>query len=228
MSDLQDIFFRAEHDLARAKARAYERYADLLATTFETAEPEVTVRVRGERQAEILAIAELFSTRGLSVGEMSRRINYDEPNCHTAVRALEKQGLLEVASDGIPRRYRLAIELRRNKILRAASVIPEGRWSAYGEVGIAATGNTMGARAVASSAAHNPAFPTPWRVINADGSIPAGWKGLGGGREKCRERLEAERVEFVDGRADPAKKMGWEELDALVKALGDDEANLAA
>jgi hypothetical protein len=55
-----------------------------------------------------------------------------------------------------------------------------------------------------------------------------GWKALGGGPAKCRERLEAERIKFIDDRADQAKKMGWEELDALVKALGDDETNLAA
>ncbi len=228
MTNIQDTITQAEYELARAKARAYTQYADTLGSTFESVAPEVPVRVRGERQAEILAIPELFSTRGMSVGEMSRKIDYDEPNCHTAVKALEKQGLLEVAFDGTPRRYRLAIELRRNKILRAASVIPGGRWSAYGEVGVAATGNKMGARAVASSAAHNAAFPTPWRVINADGTIPSGWKGLGGGAERCLAQLEDEGVSFSDGHADPSKKMGWEEIDLLVQALAEDDADVAS
>jgi alkylated DNA nucleotide flippase Atl1 len=217
-------FLRAQHDFARDVERAAARYADRLATTFEADEQESAVRVRGERQAEILAIPDLFTTRGLSVGEISRTINYDEANCHTAVKTLEKQGLLEVAFEGTPRRYRLALQYRRDKILRAARVIPEGRWTAYGEVGIAATGNKVAARAVARSAAYNPAFPAPWRVINADGSIPEGWHGYGGGPEKCRELLEAESVTFEDGRADPAKKMRWEEIEAALLAADAEDA----
>jgi len=41
------------------------------------------------------------------------------------------------------------------------------------------------------SAARNPAFPTPWRVINGNATIPDGWhSGDGQDPEKCRALLE--------------------------------------
>ena len=221
---LAAIFAKA----ARGAARIFETLADDLASEFGGAvvDQEPDVRVRGERQAQILQIPELFSTRGLTVAEISRAISYDEANCHTAVATLEKQGLLEIAFDGRPRRYRLAIEYRRNKILRAARAIPHGRWASYGDVGVVATSARNAARAVARSAAHNPAFPNPWRVLDRDGAIPDGWRGYGGGPEKCRELLEAEGIGFEGGHADPARRIGWEELEGLVEA--DDQPAEAA
>jgi alkylated DNA nucleotide flippase Atl1 len=111
---------------------------------------------------------------------------------------------------------RLSIQDRDHPILRAARVIPEGYWTAYGEIGIAATGSRKAARVVARHAAHNPAFAAPWRVIHADGSIPDGWGRQDGGPEKCRELLEAEGVRFINGRADPAQKIVSEEIEMLL------------
>jgi alkylated DNA nucleotide flippase Atl1 len=113
-------------------------------------------------------------------------------------------------------RYRLGIGSRSDRILRAARVIPKGRWTAYGEIGMAATGTARAARAVARSAARDPAFPAAWRVIHADGSIPEGWGADDGGPERCRRLLEAEGVRFVNGRADPAQKLLWEEIELLL------------
>lgn len=207
---------RALHGFARsADALADELIAEFGGVLGD--EPDV--RVRGERQTQIIQIPELFSTHGLTVAEIARTIGYDEANTHTTVSTLEKQGLLEVAFDGRPRRYRLAIEHRRNKILRAARAIPVGRWASYGDVGIAATGNRNAARAVARSAARNPAFPTPWRVINGNATIPDGWHSSDGqGPEKCRAVLEGEGITFEDGKADPSHRIGWEELEQLITA----------
>jgi alkylated DNA nucleotide flippase Atl1 len=104
----------------------------------------------------------------------------------------------------------------RDRFARAARVIPEGFWTAYGEIGLAATGTRAAARAVGRAAARNPAFPNAWRVIHADGSIPAGWGRGGGGPERCRELLEAEGVTFAGGRADPAKKILADEIELLL------------
>jgi alkylated DNA nucleotide flippase Atl1 len=103
----------------------------------------------------------------------------------------------------------------RERILRVARVIPEGYWTAYGEIGLAATGSARAARAVARCASHTPNFPHAWRVIHADGSIPDGWGGGGGGPRKCRDLLEAEGVRFVNGRADPDLKILADELELL-------------
>jgi alkylated DNA nucleotide flippase Atl1 len=105
---------------------------------------------------------------------------------------------------------------RRNAILRAAEVIPEGYWTAYGEIGAAATGSRRAARLVARLASNDPAFPNAWRVIHADGTIPDGWGRSPGGPARCRALLEAEGVAFRDGRADPAKKILAEEIELLL------------
>ena len=104
---------------------------------------------------------------------------------------------------------------RRDAIVRSSGVIPEGTWTAYGEIGRAATGSRTAHRLVARLV-HDPAFATPWRVIHADGSIPDGWRGYGGGPEKCRELLEAEGVQFINGRADPAQKILSDEIELLL------------
>jgi alkylated DNA nucleotide flippase Atl1 len=104
---------------------------------------------------------------------------------------------------------------RRDTILRAARVIPEGYWTSYGEIGAAATGGRA-ARLVARIAASHPAFPNAWRVIHADGTIPDGWGRGDGGPERCRRLLEAEGVTFTNGHADPAKKILSDELELLL------------
>jgi alkylated DNA nucleotide flippase Atl1 len=104
----------------------------------------------------------------------------------------------------------------RDKFMRAAHVIPEGFWTAYGEIGLAAAGTRAAARAVGRSAARNPGFPNAWRVIHADGSIPAGWGRDDSGPERCRRLLEAEGVTFANGRADPTKKILADEIELLL------------
>jgi alkylated DNA nucleotide flippase Atl1 len=104
---------------------------------------------------------------------------------------------------------------RRDSILRASRVIPEGYWTAYGEIGLAATGSRTAHRLVARFV-NDPGFASAWRVIHADGSVPDGWRGHGGGPEKCRELLEAEGVRFTNGRADPAKKILADEIELLL------------
>ena len=107
-----------------------------------------------------------------------------------------------------------------DKILQAARVIPEGYWTAYGELGLAATGRPNTARAVARCASRTSAFPNAWRVIHADGSIPEGWGGGGEGPRRCRARLEAEGIRFFNGRADLEKKVLAEELELLLAGEG--------
>jgi alkylated DNA nucleotide flippase Atl1 len=101
-------------------------------------------------------------------------------------------------------------------ILRAARVIPEGYWTAYGEIGLAVTGTRRAARAVARVASRSNTFPNAWRVIHADGSIPDGWGAGHGGPERCRRLLEAEGIRFLNDRADPAKKLLADELELLL------------
>jgi alkylated DNA nucleotide flippase Atl1 len=116
-------------------------------------------------------------------------------------------------------RYRPGIASPSARILRAAQVIPEGLWTGYGEIGLAATGRPN-ARVVARIASGMRDFPNAWRVIHADGTIPDGWGGGGDGPRRCRERLEAEGVRFRNGRADPARKILAEEIELLLAGKG--------
>ena len=110
--------------------------------------------------------------------------------------------------------------LTSDKILQAARVIPQGYWTAYGELGRAATCRAHSARTVGRIASATYDFPNAWRVIHADGSIPDGWGGGGKGPRKCRALLEAEGIRFVNGRADPEKKILAEELELLLSGEG--------
>jgi alkylated DNA nucleotide flippase Atl1 len=105
---------------------------------------------------------------------------------------------------------------RRNAILRAAQVIPEGYWTAYGEIGAAVTGGRRAARMVARLASNDLAFPNAWRVIYADGTVPDGWGRGAGGPARCRALLEAEGVVFRKGHADPAKKIFSDDIELLL------------
>lgn len=110
--------------------------------------------------------------------------------------------------------------LTSDKILQAARVIPHGYWTAYGELGRAATGRAHSARTVGRIASATYDFPNAWRVIHADGSIPDGWGGGGKGPRKCKALLEAEGIRFINGRADPEKKILAEELELLLSGEG--------
>lgn len=51
--------------------------------------------------------------------------------------------------------------------------------------------------------------------------IPPNWHfGDGKGPEECRRRLEAEGVTFEGGRADPARRVGYEEVRARLRLAG--------
>ena len=110
--------------------------------------------------------------------------------------------------------------LTSDKILQAARVIPQGYWTAYGELGRAATGRAHSARTVGRIASATYDFPNAWRVIHADGSIPDGWGGGGKAPRRCRALLEAEGIRFINGRADPEKKILAEELELLLSGEG--------
>jgi alkylated DNA nucleotide flippase Atl1 len=127
---------------------------------------------------------------------------------------LGRRPLTAVARVRIP--YAPLLPSLDGRILRAAEVVPQGFWTAYGEIGLAATGRPNAARAVARLASRSGAFPNAWRVIHADGSIPDGWGHGGGGPQRCRELLESEGVTFSNGRADPAKKILADEIELLL------------
>lgn len=95
--------------------------------------------------------------------------------------------------------------------------VPEGRWTTYGEVALAA-GAPKGAQAIGMwLSRETDAAPNVWRVLNAKGEVSEGWKGTSANvpatPHAARERLAQEGVVFAaDGRADKTQR--WVASDA--------------
>lgn len=93
-------------------------------------------------------------------------------------------------------------------VLRAAASVGAGEWTSYGDLSAAVLGHKRAARFVGTLAATIERFPNAYRVLTSEGRISR----PDGDTEPARRRLEAEGVSFVRGRADPARRVHWDEL----------------
>ena len=91
-----------------------------------------------------------------------------------------------------------------------AAQVRRGEWTTYGDISTAARGDPRWARAVGNEAANSTDFPTPHRVLGHGGIVTRGSEGAE--VDRARARLEAEGVRFTSGRADPARRVHWDEL----------------
>lgn len=212
----------AEARLHRLIAAAHEGYARDLAALVGSDEVEVP-QLKGAVQRRIIALPEMFADAGMSAGEIARKLDYDEANTYTVLKSLDDAGVAEKIEGVTPQRWRMAIKHRRNRILRMSRLVPEGRWTTYGDFSIAVYDNVRMAITVGQVAAKNPAFAHPHRVLWSGGLIKEVWSDdEGRGPEECERRLREEGVEITDRHADPDKHIAWEELKALLEA--DEEA----
>ena len=209
----------ADARLSAQLAAAYGEHARSLTAALEAETVPEPPDVRGRVQRRMFAVPELFTERGLSASEIARQLDYDEANVYTVLASLEKGGHIEQVGGVSPRRYRMAIKHRRDRILRLSRLVPKGRWTTYKEFSIAVYDNWHMAITIGQVAMRNPAFANPHRVIWSGGVVKAAWRDdEGRGPEECIRRLEADGVRFGDGKADPTAFIGWEELQALVEA----------
>ena len=214
----------ADARLSRQIAAAYEEHARArLAEAEADAAPE-ELTVRGKVQKRVFGVPSMFTERGMSAGEVARELDYDEPNAYTVLDGLVKAGHVEHVPNATPRRYRMTLKHRRDRILRLSRLLPLGCWTTYGDFSIAVYDNWRMAITIGQVAAKSPAFMNPHRVIWSGGVVKAGWKDdQGNGPEECVRRLADEGVTFPDDEhADEARYVGWQRLKELLEA---DEAN---
>src|SRR4051812_45878224 len=208
----------AEARLHRRLAEAHEGYARDLAAAVGSEEVEVP-QLKGAVQRRIIALPEMFTEVGMSAGEIARTLDYDEPNTHTVLKSLRDAGVAEHVEGATPRRWRMTVKHRRNRILRMSRFVPEGRWTTYGDFSIAVYDNVRMAITVGQVAANNPAFAHPHRVLWSGGLIKDVWRDdEGRGPEECERRLQTEGIRVTNRHADPDKFIGWEELKKLLQA----------
>jgi alkylated DNA nucleotide flippase Atl1 len=167
---------------------------------------------RGRRQQQILTLAPLSEEAGLKTADIATLINYEVPNTHSTLQALERAGLVELVPRTSPQHWRLASRYRTTSAVfkRVASRIRRGEWASYGDISIAVRGDTAAARGVGRAAATDPTFPHPERLLMDDGTVNPKWHGSGGrGPDHCQRLLEEEGITFVDGHASSSQRVSW-------------------
>lgn len=214
----------------RAMERAHGDYAQSLAAELGEDVIEVPA-LRGAVQRRIAALPNLATSEGLTAAQIAAELDYDEANTYTAINGLEKLEMVELIEGSSPRRWRLTVKHRRNRVLLLSRLIPAGSWTTYGEFSIAVYDNVKMAITVGQVAAKNPAFANAHRVLSAGGRVSEAWSdGSGGGPEVCKERLREEKVWLTkEDRANPEFFLGWEELQRMLKEAeaGDDPREVA-
>jgi alkylated DNA nucleotide flippase Atl1 len=217
--DLDRARLMADAHLSEQLAAAYGQHSRALTALVDADVMPNPPEVKGPVQKRMFSIPELFTDHGMAAGAIARHLDYDEANVYTVLNSLMKAGNVELVEGATPRRYRMTIKHRRDRILRMSRLVPEGRWTTYGDFSIAVYDNWRMAITIGRVASRHPAFVAPHRVIWSGGVVKDGWQDDDGrGPEECIRRLGKEGVSFVDGKADPDKYIGWQDLQQLLEA----------
>ncbi|GAA1843447.1 PIN-like domain-containing protein [Asanoa iriomotensis] len=72
-----------------------------------------SIPVTGHRQRQIISLSKLWTLHGITTGEVSRLIAYDQPNVYNTMQKLDELGIVERADDGDgPQRWRVTSRFR--------------------------------------------------------------------------------------------------------------------
>ena len=172
MDEQNGALLLAKARLHRDLAHAHEEYARSIAAIAGQAEGPAMPELRGRIQKLIIGLPEMYAEAGMSAGDIAQRLDYDEANTYGVLKPLTEAGIIEEVEGAKPRRWRMAIKHRRARVLRMSRLIPDGRWTTYGDFSIAVYDSNKMGRTVGRVAAKNPAFLNPHRVLRAGGEIP--------------------------------------------------------
>lgn len=218
MSEEYSALLHAKARLHRDLANAHEEYARTISVIAGHAEDTGVPTLKGRVQRRIVALPEMYAEAGMSAGDIARQLKYDEANTYGVLKSLTETDVVEEVKGEKPRRWRMAVKHRRARVLRMSRLVPDGRWTTYGDFSIAVYENVKMAITVGRVAAKNPAFVNPHRVLGSGGVIKDSWEDdEGRGPEECERRLREDGIEVKDRVADKERFIGWEELKELLE-----------
>lgn len=99
-----------------------------------------------------------------------------------------------------------------DRLRSICAAIPAGNWTSYGELGAAVGAHAIGVGNYLSTRQ----VPNSWRVLTVDGRVAPEFRWPDGRTDDPSELLKADGVRFVGGKADPAQRLGSDELQQLV------------
>jgi alkylated DNA nucleotide flippase Atl1 len=181
----------------KAKGAAHVDDALIAATTFRDAlpDPPAANAVKAERPLSLIGAALLWSGWSQETAVLYKPCLVIKASSPDSVgHAVEKVSGAAVAKHSGP-----ASSLR-DKVGKVAERIPVGRWTSYGDIANAKEVNAsaIGVGGVVGAGG----IPNDHRILNAKGKFPEGAPAT------HFEKLKAEGVRFINGRADP--RLRWQ------------------
>jgi alkylated DNA nucleotide flippase Atl1 len=217
MNDRSSALLLAKARLHRDLAVAHEEYARSISVLAGQAQDAGVPTLKGRIQKRIVSLPDMYAEAGMSAGDIARRLDYDEANTYGVLKSLTETNVVEEIEGEKPRRWRMSVKHRRARVLRMSRLVPDGRWTTYGDFSIAVYENVKMAITVGQVAAKNPAFVNPHRVLWSGGVIKDSWRDDEGlGPEECERRLREDGITVKDRVADKSRFIGWEELKELL------------
>lgn len=77
-------------------------------------------------------------------------------------------------------------------IIRVSRLVPEGRWTNYGTIGVVVFGHPFGGQTVGRAIRAEACIDSAHRTLTAVGKVAEGWRGGADGPEDCIRRLRRE------------------------------------
>jgi alkylated DNA nucleotide flippase Atl1 len=94
---------------------------------------------------------------------------------------------------------------------RIAGLVGAGEWTSYGDIAIVVHGTVRLARRVGRAASISDDFANAHRILRTDGSV-ARPPGAENSARRAIKALRREGVNLTRGKADPARRIHWDEL----------------
>ncbi len=171
---------------------------------------------RGPREDAVLALTELAQPGGLTAAAIALRVDYKVTNIYKILQGMLDAGLLERVPHTSPQHWRLAHQRQEGiqTFMAMAGTVRAGEWTTCADLSLALRGDTSAAWMVCWAAARLTDFPAPHRVLLEVGRLHP----YGHAHERPRpgvinRLLTGEGLRFDDfGRADPARRVTWDEL----------------